>query len=710
MRCPNCGNEIPEGFQFCGHCGHQISPEDVPQESIPPTRSDQQGEFDEDAETTLDIHAGEQIPSMESDEIAQELEFDEDAATMFDVQQAEQIPAVDPAKTDRDESPLEIKVGMEDMLTGQTLGPYRFTEKLGRGGMATVYKAYESGLDRYVAVKVMRQYLTSDPEFKTRFQREAKAIARLDHPNIMPVYGYGVEQELNYIATRYVDGGTLKEIMGQPLPLEQTVKIITGVARALGYAHQRGIVHRDAKPANVLLTSGDWPLLADFGLARMMESVTHVTQTGVGMGTPTYMSPEQGEGKDIDGRSDIYSLGIMLYEMLTGEPPFQADTPVGVVVQHITAPLPLPRKVNPDIPEAMERVILKAVAKNPEDRYQTTDELIGDMEKVLAGLPVNALSASAEEFKPRARWLWAALGVTLIAIVAISVFQFVLPKTVPSAETSETTVEPLAAVIDTSTEIPTNTVTPTSAQTDITPTDTPIPATPTSIAITTGSISGEIIMSDTSWEGHEFYIGLAPWGEEAPAYSTVLYAPSSYLLDDIEPGDYTLHVILDMDDSGEGPPTDGDVTAFYGTEEEPAQITVEAGKELTGINVTLIPAVGAPESPTIGAVAGMGSISGTVTLDGPDDTEHYIFIYVTIHGGHVPFDFVALDAPGPYTISGLSPNSYVVNAELDVNDSGPGPPRDGDWLGDANNALPIQVTADAELTGFDIVINMPVGE
>jgi len=689
MRCPNCENEIPEGFQFCGHCGEQITPEDVSRESSPPA---QLGEFDEDAETTLDIHAEDQIPSQES---VEELDFDEDAATMLDVQQAEREPAAGPAESDRGESPPEIKVGMEDMLTGQTLGPYRFTEKLGRGGMATVYKAFESGLDRYVAVKVMRQYLTSDPEFKTRFQREAKAIARLDHPNIMPVYGYGEEQGLNYIATRYVDGGTLKEIMGQPLPLEQTVKIISGVARALGYAHQRGVVHRDVKPANVLLASGDWPLLADFGLARMMESVTHVTQTGVGMGTPTYMSPEQGEGKEIDGRSDIYSLGIMLYEMLTGEAPFQADTPVGVVVQHITAPLPLPRKVNPEIPEAMERVILKAVAKNPEDRYQTTDELIGDMEKVLAGMPVKALSTSSEKSKSRARWVWAVSGIALAIILLVVVFQIIVPKSLESSEITVPTTE-LTATVENATK-------------------TPIPNTPTSIPIATGSISGEIIMSDTSWEGHDFYVELIPWGEEIPTYNTILNAPGPYLLDGIEPRGYSLHIILDMDNSGPGPPTDDDVTDFYGSENEPTQITMVSGQELSGIDVTLIPAIGTPESPapatpTTGAVSDMGSISGTVTLDGPDDTEHYIYIYISIHGGHVPFDFVAIDGPGPYTISGLSPNSYVINAELDVNDSGPGPPGARDWLGDANNAQPIEVSAGAELTGIDIVINMPIGE
>lgn len=687
MRCQNCGNEVPEGFQFCGHCGDQITPEEASRDSSSPP---QPGEFDEDAETTLDIHPGEQIPSQEFDKPLDELEFDEDAATMLDVQQAEQKPDTDPAKTDRDESHLEIKVGIEDMLTGQTLGPYRFTEKLGRGGMATVYKAYESGLDRYVAVKVMRQYLTSDPEFKTRFQREAKAIARLDHHNIMPVYSYGEEQGLNFIATRYVDGGTLKEIMGKPMSLEQTVKIISGVARALGYAHQRGVVHRDVKPANVLLASGDWPLLADFGLARMMEGVTHVTQTGVGMGTPTYMSPEQGEGKEIDGRSDIYSLGIMLYEMLTGEAPFQADTPVGVVVQHITAPLPLPRKINPDIPEAMERVILKAVAKNPQDRYQTTDELIGDMEKVLAGMPVKALPTSTEKSKPRAKWLWAVLGLMLVTIAVISVFQFVLPEMVPSIETIEVTAKFTA--------------------TEESSTTTPIPQTPTSVPISTGSISGEVIMSDPIWEGHKFYIYLTPLGDEIPIDQTALDAPGFYQFTGIEPGEYTIDVVLDMDNSGSGEPTSDDIFGWYEVGYDP-KLTLEAGQELDEIDISLTTSddeYGQPEpSPTVSEA--IGSISGTVNkLEGCEDGGSYpIEVNASVFDAPPgPSKYaIWLQEPGEYVIPNIEPGKYWVFAIEYCGGRGPGPTISGDLWGQyylgPNSGL-IVIDKGTEIEGIDL--------
>ena len=281
-------------------------------------------------------------------------------------------------------------IGLEDALAGHTLGPYRLIEKLGRGGMATVYKGYESTLDRYVAIKVLPQQFAHDPEFLTRFRREAKAIARLNHPNIVPVYSFGEEGDLTYIVMRYVEGGTLKQRLGRPMPLKQAAKITSQIARALSYAHEQGVIHRDVKPANVLMAEDDWPLLSDFGLARMMGSSVQLTQTGVGIGTPAYMSPEQGQGLKVDGRSDIYSLGIMFYEMLTGQVPYQADTPLAVVLKHITAPLPTPRQVNPDIPEPIERVILKATAKDPEHRYQTAGEMVEALEKALAGLPVEA--------------------------------------------------------------------------------------------------------------------------------------------------------------------------------------------------------------------------------------------------------------------------------------------------------------------------------
>jgi serine/threonine protein kinase len=286
------------------------------------------------------------------------------------------------------------KTGIEDALVGHTLGTYQLVERLGHGGMATVYKAYEPALDRYVAIKVLRKFFAQDPEFMQRFRREAKAIAKLNHPNIVPIHSYGEQGEIAYIVMRYVEGGTLKQVCGQIFEPERAVQLLLPVVRALAYAHHRGIVHRDIKPSNVLLSEGDWPMLTDYGLAKMLEATSKLTGSGVGMGTPMYMSPEQGQATDVDHRTDIYSTGIMLYELLTGDVPFQADTPMAIVIQHISSPMPMPRQVNPEIPEVLERIILKATAKSPEDRFQTSDELISALEDSLLNLQGTAIDKS----------------------------------------------------------------------------------------------------------------------------------------------------------------------------------------------------------------------------------------------------------------------------------------------------------------------------
>ncbi|MBI5956697.1 MAG: protein kinase [Chloroflexi bacterium] len=273
-------------------------------------------------------------------------------------------------------------------LVGRTLGQYRIIEQLGRGGMATVYKAYQPSLERYVAIKVLASAFTEDPAFIRRFKREATAIAGLQHPNIVPVYDFGWEGDVAYIVMQYISGGALKGQLGQPADLSFTVRVISQVAAALDYAHGQGIVHRDIKPANILLTSSDWVLLTDFGIAKMVSATSALTQTGRMVGTPQYMSPEQAQGEAVDARSDIYSLGVVLYEMLTGQPPFDADTPLAVVLKHISAPLPLPSQVVPDLPEAAERVIIKALAKAPGDRYQTAGALAAALGQAVSGEPV----------------------------------------------------------------------------------------------------------------------------------------------------------------------------------------------------------------------------------------------------------------------------------------------------------------------------------
>ena len=282
-------------------------------------------------------------------------------------------------------------LGIEDSLVGYTLGSYQLVERLGQGGMAAVYKAYEPGLDRFVAVKVLPQFFARDPNFIHRFRREARAIAQLNHPNIVPIYNYGEDGGVTYLVMQYVEGGTLQQGSGVTLDASEAIKLVLPVARALAYAHKHGIIHRDIKPANVLLCDDDRPLLTDFGLVKMLENSTQLTKTGVGLGTPSYMSPEQGHGADADHRTDIYSLGIMLYEMLTGEVPFRAGTPMAVIIKHISAPMPMPRTINPDIPETLERIILKATAKSPEHRFQTAEEMAAALEEAL-----DVLSASSQ--------------------------------------------------------------------------------------------------------------------------------------------------------------------------------------------------------------------------------------------------------------------------------------------------------------------------
>ncbi len=265
-------------------------------------------------------------------------------------------------------------------LSGKTLGRYRVVAKLGRGGMAEVYKAYQPGLDRYVGIKVLHSHLVDDADFIGRFEREALAIAKLRHSNIVQALDFDREDDLYFMVMEYIDGPTLKEELKvrraatKSFTMEEVARIFTALSSAIDYAHARGMVHRDIKPANVMINQEGQIVLTDFGIAKIVGA-TQFTQTGALAGTPAYMSPEQGQGERGDERSDIYSMGIMLYEMVTGSVPYDADTPFAVIMQHISEPLPMPTKINPNIPEAVERVILKAMSKNPDDRYQTASAL-----------------------------------------------------------------------------------------------------------------------------------------------------------------------------------------------------------------------------------------------------------------------------------------------------------------------------------------------
>ena len=259
---------------------------------------------------------------------------------------------------------------------GENVGPYRIIEQLGQGGMATVFKAYHPALDRYVAIKVLHPAFKEDPNFLARFQREARIVAKLEHPHIVPVYDFSEHKGMAYLVMRYVEGETLKaHLEGEPLPPERILEILQPVAEALAYAHEQEVLHRDIKPSNVMLTPEGGIFLTDFGLARMAQSGESTLSQDMMIGTPQYMSPEQAKGEKVDERTDIYSLGVVLFEMLTGRVPFSADTPYAVIHDHIYTSLPLPTAIKPDIFPALERVVLKALAKEKDDRYQKVAEL-----------------------------------------------------------------------------------------------------------------------------------------------------------------------------------------------------------------------------------------------------------------------------------------------------------------------------------------------
>ncbi|MCK6538589.1 MAG: protein kinase [Anaerolineales bacterium] len=275
---------------------------------------------------------------------------------------------------------------MEQLQPGQMLGPYRIINQIGQGGMATVYKAYQASMDRNVAIKVLPGQLAESREFTQRFQQEAHIIAKLEHPHILPVFDYGESEGVTYLVMRYLDAGTLRDKMenGRPLPLDEIDRLFTQLADALGYAHSFGIVHRDLKPSNALIDAQGNLFLTDFGIAKMLESASpRLTQTDAIMGTPAYISPEQAQAAKVDQRSDIYSLGIILYEMVTGRVPFVAETPLAVILKHVSDPLPPPSTLKPDIPEVIERVILKALAKHPEDRFATVGEFLAAWKRAL---------------------------------------------------------------------------------------------------------------------------------------------------------------------------------------------------------------------------------------------------------------------------------------------------------------------------------------
>src|SRR2546428_1289257 len=290
-------------------------------------------------------------------------------------------------------------------LVGRSLGQFRIVERIGAGGMATVFKAYQPNLDRYVAIKVLPAYHARDPVFVKRFVQEARAVAKLVHPNILQIHDFGEQENITYIVMEYVDGGTLKDRLNvkRALPVPEAVDYMIQAAEGLNCAHNHGIVHRDVKPANMLLRKDGYLLLSDFGIAKILEGTANLTRVGTGIGTPQYMSPEQGTGQPVDRRSDIYSLGIVLFHCLTGRVPFTAENPLTITVKHLNEPLPLEMLRVAGVPTPIEQVVARMAAKAPQDRYQTTDELIIALTSALTASQLRSEERRVGEER-RSRW------------------------------------------------------------------------------------------------------------------------------------------------------------------------------------------------------------------------------------------------------------------------------------------------------------------
>jgi serine/threonine protein kinase len=378
-------------------------------------------------------------------------------------------------------------------LIGQTLGQYQITAVLGAGGMATVYRAHQLSIKRDVAIKVIQSKLARNPDFVKRFEREAQTVASLDHPHILKVFDFGQQGDLIYLVMELKTGGTLAELIASnQLSLDSIAVLLTQIASALDYAHLRGIIHRDLKPQNVLLDEQGNAVLNDFGIAKLIQpDYTSLTQTGAAMGTPAYMSPEQWHGHVIDARSDIYALGIMLYEMLAGQVPFRAETPASIMFAHLQQNPPLLRELRPTLPPYLDPVIQIALAKNPDERFQFARALADAFRDAINGKPFvipeksPVLSTSGSipvaPISRRGSSLLLIIAGVLIAVLVIGGLLRTSQRnndstpTSPAVNVITTTVTQVAAALATTTELST--------------TETPILASPTQSATSTPTVT-----------------------------------------------------------------------------------------------------------------------------------------------------------------------------------------------------------------------------
>lgn len=287
------------------------------------------------------------------------------------------------------------------MTSIERIGAYDIENQVGSGGMATVYKAYQPKLDRHVAIKIMHDMFARDSNFLARFEREARIVARLDHPNIVPIYDYDDHQGRPYLVMKFVEGITLKDkLRKNTLTPRESLEIISKIAGALHYAHEQGVLHRDIKPSNILLDGRGTPYLTDFGLARIAQQGESTMSIDMILGTPHYISPEQARGEtNLDSRTDVYSLGVILYELATGQVPFSGESSHAIVHSHIYDAPPLPSSINPDLTPEVEDVLLKALSKEPSQRYSNPVEMVEAYKQALQGTDINTAPPLVE--RPR---------------------------------------------------------------------------------------------------------------------------------------------------------------------------------------------------------------------------------------------------------------------------------------------------------------------